>query len=208
MSCFYVYEHWRPNTNKCFYVGKGKGKRAWDLQNMRNPHFKSVVSKLTFLGFSIDVRIIKSELSEDEALSLEIERIAMYGIDNLTNMTLGGDGMKNPTDETRAKMSASQKKRFQNPIEKEKMSIVRKGRVTSEKTKIKLSIAGTGKKHTPETIEKMKIAAKKRGISPITRAAQKMAITGRKRSPFSNETRQRMSESAKKREHLRRSREV
>ena len=27
---FYVYEHWRPDKNVCFYVGKGKGKRAVD----------------------------------------------------------------------------------------------------------------------------------------------------------------------------------
>ena len=25
---YYVYEHWRPDKDVCFYVGKGKGGRA------------------------------------------------------------------------------------------------------------------------------------------------------------------------------------
>ena len=28
MNIFYVYEHWRPDHDECFYVGKGKGGRA------------------------------------------------------------------------------------------------------------------------------------------------------------------------------------
>lgn len=32
MNNFYVYEHWRPDTGVCFYVGKGKEKRAWDMK--------------------------------------------------------------------------------------------------------------------------------------------------------------------------------
>ena len=54
---FYVYEHWRPDTNVCFYVGKGKGNRAWAM-NRRNKHHKSVQSKLTSLGLSVYVKII------------------------------------------------------------------------------------------------------------------------------------------------------
>jgi hypothetical protein len=26
---FYVYEHWRPDKDVCFYVGKGHGRRAY-----------------------------------------------------------------------------------------------------------------------------------------------------------------------------------
>ena len=28
MTIFYVYEHWRPDKDTCFWVGKGKGDRA------------------------------------------------------------------------------------------------------------------------------------------------------------------------------------
>jgi hypothetical protein len=33
---FYVYEHWRSDTNLPFYVGKGKGSRATDMANGSN----------------------------------------------------------------------------------------------------------------------------------------------------------------------------
>lgn len=199
-NTFYIYEHWRPDTDICFYVGKGKGKRAWDLKNMRNRHFMAVVSKLTSLGYAVDVRIIANNLSEEEAFQLEIEKIAFYGIDNLTNMTSGGDGLKNPSKETREKISKSQKLRFQNPEEKKKASLRNSKRVTSDLTKEKISLKFKGRKHSQETIEKLKIAAKKRGISEITRKAQKVAVTGKKRAPFSDETRNKMSVAAKIRE--------
>ena len=201
---FYVYEHWRPDTSTCFYVGKGKDKRAWDLKNMRNRHFIAVVSKLTALGLAIDVRLIAQDLSEDDALALEIERIAFHGRDNLTNMTSGGDGLKNPSKETREKISASQKARFKNPEELKKVYLRNKGRVTSDETKKKLSLIGKGRKHSLETIEKFKVIAQKRGISEKTRIAQKIAVTGKKRAPFSDETRAKLSAASKVRELKRR----
>jgi len=91
-NTFYVYEHWRPDTNFCFYVGKGQKKRAWKMRN-RNPYHASIFSKLTSMGLAVDVRIIKSNLSEKEAFQLEIEKIAFYGVDNLANMSTGGEGI-------------------------------------------------------------------------------------------------------------------
>jgi len=200
MKVFYVYEHWRPDTGVCFYVGKGKDKRAWDMKNMRNRHHMAITSKLTSLGMCVDVRIVMDKLSEDTAFNLEIDRIALYGIENLANMTAGGDGLKNPSQETREKISKSQKARFARPGEFEKLSSQREGRVTSEETKKKLSLASKGRAHSSETKEKMREYAKVRGISEATRAAQKAAVTGKKRAPFSDETRKKMSEAAKLRE--------
>jgi hypothetical protein len=179
---FYVYEHWRPDTNTCFYVGKGKNKRAWDLKNMRNRHFKAVVSKLISLGFAVDVRIISENLSEEDAIQLEIKRIAFYGMENLTNMTSGGDGLKNPTAETRKKISEAHKKRFENPEERKKMSLIKKGTKVTEETRQKLSRAGKLRRATPEARLNMSIAAKKRGISEETRAKINAARVGLKRS--------------------------
>jgi hypothetical protein len=199
-NIFYVYEHWRPDTNTCFYVGKGKGNRAWDMKNMRNRHFMAVISKLISMGLMVDVRLIAKNLLEEDAFSMEVEKIAFYGIDNLTNMTSGGDGLKNPSKETREKISKSQKERFARPEEKEKASLRSKNRITSKETKKKISLLGIGRKHSPETLEKMKIAAKIRGISEKTRKAQKLSVTGKKRAPFSEETRAKMSISSKLRE--------
>lgn len=89
---FYVYEHWRPDTGECFYVGKGKGRRAWKMRD-RNSHHTSIVSKLTSLGMCVDVRIISSDLSECDAFTLEATKIAEYGRDNLANLTDGGEGL-------------------------------------------------------------------------------------------------------------------
>ena len=201
---FYVYEHWRPDTDTCFYVGKGKNKRAWNLKSMRNPHHRSIVSKLSSMGISVDVRIIISNISNEAALAVEKDRIAFYGIDNLSNMTTGGDGLSNPSHEIRLKMSLSQKKRFQNIEERQKLSVAFKGRVTSEETKKKLSASSKGHKHSEETREKMKVAAKGRSIPQHVRDIQRLAITGRKRRPFTEETLRKMSESARARENSKR----
>jgi len=191
---FYVYEHWRPDTNTCFYVGKGKNKRAWDLKNMRNRHFKAVISKLISLGLAVDIRIFANNLSEEDAIQLEIERIAFYGMENLTNMTSGGDGLKNPTEETRKKISDAHKKRFENPEERQKMSLIKKGTKVSEETKAKISRASKLRRATPETKLNMSIAAKKRGISHETRLKINSARIGLKRS---DETKKAISEKLK-----------
>lgn len=201
---FYVYEHWRPDTGTCFYVGKGKDKRAWDMKNMRNRHHMAITSKLTSLGFCVDVRIVVDQISEETALNLEIDRIAMYGMENLSNMTSGGDGLRNPSKETREKISQSQKARFAKPGARDAVSRQNKGRVTSEETKLKLAITSKGHRHSVETIEKMKVAAKVRGVSDITRNANKIALTGKKRAPFTEETRKKMSDASKIREQNRR----
>lgn len=202
-KAYYVYEYWRPDTGACFYVGKGKGNRAWDLK-MRNRHFMAVFNKLLQTGLSPDIRIILSGVDEETALNVEIDRIAFYGQNNLTNMTSGGDGLKNPSLEVRSAMSRSQKERFKKPEEMEKVYIRNKNRKVSKETKKKISNALIGRKMTAEQIENQKIAAKKRGVSQTTREAQKIAVTGRKRAPFSQETIDRMRVAAVKREEARR----
>jgi len=203
-NVFYIYEHWRPDKGVCFYVGKGKDKRAWDMKNMRNCHHKAVVSKLTAMGFSVDVRIIVSGLSSTAALAVEIDRIATYSRETLTNMTRGGDGLVDPSPAVRKRMSESQKTRFARPEEREKMSARVTGRVTSDETKKKLSITSSGRKYSKETIKKMKVAAKIRGISAATREAQVKAITGKKRAPFKESTIIKMRAAAKVREEKKR----
>ena len=197
---FYVYEHWRTDKNECFYVGKGKDKRAWDMKRMRNCHHMAITSKLAELGFCVDVKIVSCDLSENDAFDLEISRIAMYGLENLSNMTSGGDGLRSPSKETREKISKSQKIRFARPSEKEAVSRRNKCRVASDETRLKLSIASKGRTHSKETIEKFKIIAKKRGFSDKARKAQIAAATGRKRAPFSKETIEKMCLAASKRE--------
>jgi len=208
MNVFYVYEHWRPDKNVCFYVGKGKNKRAWDMKHMRNRHHQAVVSKLTAMGLAVNVKIVVEHISNETAISLEIDRIAFYGMENLTNLTAGGDGMANPTPETRAKISASQKARFQRPEEMEKVYQRNRNRIISNETREKLSAAGKNRKLSEEHKQKLSKFAKERGISPQVRAAQKLAVTGKARAPFTEQTRLRMSEAAKLREQQKKERRI
>ena len=93
MSVFYVYEHWRPDRDECFYVGKGKGGRAYKMRD-RNLHHRAIVKKLSDLGMMVEVRMVASGIAESEAFRIEQERIAFWraaGID-LANKTNGGEG--------------------------------------------------------------------------------------------------------------------
>lgn len=93
MKKFYVYEHWRLDRDECFYVGKGKDKRAYKMRD-RNLHHRAIMAKLSRDGSGMDVRMVATGLTEDEAFLLEIERIAFWrsvGVD-LANLTNGGEG--------------------------------------------------------------------------------------------------------------------
>lgn len=99
---FYVYEHIRLDNNTCFYVGKGHGNRAYNLD--RSNFHNSVRDE-----YGCRVEIIKDGLTEEEAFKLETERIEDYVITfgygipidgyrdfsnnkYLTNFTWGGEG--------------------------------------------------------------------------------------------------------------------
>jgi hypothetical protein len=93
MTIFYVYEHWRLDRDECFYVGKGHGGRAYNMSR-RNKHHEAIRAKVHREGFAIEVRIVASNLSEEDAYNLEVERIAFWreaGVD-LANMSVGGKG--------------------------------------------------------------------------------------------------------------------
>lgn len=91
---FYVYEHWRTDRGECFYVGKGHGRRAYDMRRGRNRWHKFLQAKLSALGTAIEVKIIADGLSERDAFDIEVERIAFWKNDgaDLCNLTIGGDG--------------------------------------------------------------------------------------------------------------------
>ncbi len=191
---FYVYEHWRPDTGVCFYVGKGKGKRAWDLKNMRNRYHKAVTSKLLSLGLSVDVRMVLKDLTAEAAYALEISRIALYAPGSLTNMTAGGDGFLNPTAETRAKMSTSYAKRFGGDVNQVRdfMRSIRPSGPPSTATRAKLSAAMTGRVISAESLQRISTAAKARGMPRATIDAAAAANRGRPRVPHSPESKELM----------------
>lgn len=187
---FYVYEHWRPDKDVCFYVGKGKGRRAYDLKR-NNRHYQFVISKLSSLGMCAEVRMVASGLSEKRAFVIEIERIAFWrrsGV-KLANKTDGGDGLSGMvhSKETCLKIKLSQIGRPFTPEHREKcnaaLKIVMKrpeiraklrdkatGRKVSDKTRDKMRQARIGVKYSDETRAKMSASLKKTYESPELRA--------------------------------------
>jgi hypothetical protein len=172
-AIFYVYEHWRPDRNECFYVGKGHDNRANSVKS-RNAHHKAIQAKLHRLGLSIEVRIIKGGLSEKNAFNLECERIAMWRADgaDLANLTDGGEGLSGylMSEEQKKKIAIALKGKKRSEETRKRMSDAFKGRVVADETRIKLSKANKGKPahfkgktHSAETRAILSELGKKRG---------------------------------------------
>lgn len=172
---FYVYV-WRRPCGEPFYVGKGKGRRAYDLYD-RSKEFKDIHAQG---GCSVD--IVDWFIHESQALAYEIELISRYGrrdIDGvLVNKTDGGDGCSGHTKsaEAIAKWRAKTVGQSRSPDVKAKMSAAKMGHPVSGEARAKLSAAG--KKRFEDPAERAKISA--RAANP------------------SHETRRKMSESAKR----------
>jgi len=105
----YVYEHIRLDTNEIFYIGIGDDlnyNRAYQRKS-RNKHWINIVNNTKY-----SVNIIFDNLSWKDACLNEIELIKKYGRKDLNtgvlvNMTDGGDGLHNPSIETRTKIRKS-----------------------------------------------------------------------------------------------------
>lgn len=137
---FYVYEHWRLDRDECFYVGKGTGRRAYNMCK-RGAHHKAIQKKLHREGSSIEVRIVADGLTEQQVFNLEIERIAFWknAMVDIINITSGGIG-----------------------------GATRTGATTPPDVRAKMRAAKLGKKRSPETCAKISAAAKLRGPPKLT----------------------------------------
>lgn len=143
---FYVYQHRKADTNDIFYVGKGKGMRAFNATK-RNPYWKNVVAKHGF-----NVEIIVDNLDEEFSFLVEMETIDAYkkrGI-TLSNMTNGGEGASGLTHSEQHKQKLKGNKfgastwgvnfkgKTHSDEQKAKWAITRKG-VTSPRKGVVLS---------------------------------------------------------------------
>ena len=137
---FYVYIHTKVTDNTIFYVGKGKGKRAWDKYS-RNRHWKYIVAK-----HGHNVVIVQDNLTEKQALELEVLLIADIGRESLCNLTDGGEGSSGCvcSEETKRKIGEANKGRIQSEEHRRKNSEANKGKKLSEEHKRKIGEAGKG----------------------------------------------------------------
>jgi Helix-turn-helix domain/NUMOD3 motif len=102
---YYVYEHYSKDTNKLFYVGVAKSRKRATSMVSRNPYWLNYTNKH---GFTY--QIVFESYSWQDCLAKEIELIQKYGrkdlgLGPLLNMTDGGEGFMNPSEESRKKIS-------------------------------------------------------------------------------------------------------
>ena len=145
-SVFYTYIHYRNDTGLPFYIGKGKGKRAYSSKN-RNKHWQHLVNKAK--GFT--VKIVEVFFSEKEALDHEANLIKLYRKDfKLCNIS---DGGTEPINEEMKKIiskavSESNKKRVWSSEARQKTGAFfkeyLKGKPKTEEHKKNLSKSKTG----------------------------------------------------------------
>ena len=172
----FAYIHCKPDGTP-FYVGKGAWRRVRYFGE-RNPHHKNVVAKYGAENLAYGAM----ECSDDKtAYALEqglIKCLQRSGV-SLVNRTAGGDGGRNPTPETRAKLSEAARKRGVSAACQEAKVIALKGRKLTTEQKEALRQGQTGKVFTEEHRMNISLSAKKRGINLDTLAAAHKASRGR-----------------------------
>lgn len=77
---FYVYCHRRKTDGRCFYVGKGKGNRAYTTYS-RNRYWYEIVKEHGF-----EVEILINNISEVKAFKFEAIICEIIGYDNIVNI--------------------------------------------------------------------------------------------------------------------------
>lgn len=176
-NAFYVYEHIRPDTGRVFYVGKGKGRRAY-WRNGRNRYWSAIASAHGF-----EVVIVSSGLSEQEAFELEVKLISQHGRSNLANYTNGGDGASGAkkTDAFKNMMSKKMKGRKFSEETIERMKVAARKR--PNESRLRQAAAIIGRKLTKE--HKAKIAFSCRGKTVSYESRKKISDfhKGKKKKP-------------------------
>lgn len=91
MKNYYVYQLVDPRTQKPFYVGEGKGKRAWSHLSFNsgcnNPHKDRIIQKIQTPGLEVEVVIVKENLTKNESREYEKLLIEQIGLNNLSNIS-------------------------------------------------------------------------------------------------------------------------
>lgn len=182
---YYVYILTRPDKKlpqgKAFYVGKGTDRRIYhhdsEARSGHKCHKCSVIRKVWREGGQIQRYIIFTTNDEKEALAYEIETIALYGRENLTNGTDGGDGAsgykrsaetqakmraintgRRPTAESLEKMRAASQERWADPQRRAAAREKKKAEMSDPAARARYSQAVRAKWNDPEYRAKQSVS--------------------------------------------------
>lgn len=159
---YYVYAYLRNEENTPYYIGKGKGRRAFQKHKVSVPNDRT------------KIKFIANNLNENDAFDLEKDLIKLFGRKDLNtgillNKTYGGEGAsgaiiigksgsdnpfygKTHSNKTKEKLSrinsGANNPAYQKPVSEEtkrKISKAHKGKPKSEEVRKKISLAKIGK---------------------------------------------------------------
>jgi len=180
---FYVYKLITSN-DEIIYIGKGSGNRmnkhvqiamGNSINRTKNPKLYNKIRKIINDGGFITSEVVFESTSETDCLNEEVKMISKIGLDNLCNLTIGGEGTSGYflSEETRMKMSEAKKKQWKDGrkiTKKHKEKLLEnpqlfktghdgywKDKSLSEETRMKMSEAKKGRKSGPIT-EKRRLA--------------------------------------------------
>jgi hypothetical protein len=152
---FYTYAYLREDRTP-YYIGKGKGKRAYYKKKSEGLRVPKDKNRIIFL---------KQNLTEEEAFKHEIYMIFVFGRKDLGtgilhNRTDGGDGTSGRcwSDETRQKLSIAHTGKILSNETKRKLSELNSGKTLSQETKDRISSGLKGIVRTEETKEKIRLS--------------------------------------------------
>ena len=134
---FYTYAYLRKVDRTPYYIGKGKGKRAYD----RHTHRVKVPDDRDRIIF------LKENVSEREAWDYEREMIQFYGRKDLgtgilRNLSDGGEGSSNPSPEARRRNAETSRLQYYKTKEQGLSGV---GNLTEEQEKRRKENARKGK---------------------------------------------------------------
>lgn len=166
MAEFYTYQYYDPIKREPFYIGKGKGLRAYNLRQ-RSIHFKNRIEHIKAQGATAEVHFLCKDVDEELAFLCEAEAIDLYGRRDLgkgplLNYTDGGDGHSNPSAEARNKMRMTHLGKQKSAEHRAKLKNCRNGEPSwnkgipmSEESKAKMAFTKTGKPFSEEHCKKL-----------------------------------------------------
>ena len=137
MKEYYVYAHLNPESKEIFYIGIGFDNRAWNLKAGRNRFWHNYVNK-----YGCDVKILKNNLTREEAGEIEKDLISFLGrrhLDEggtLVNISEGGDGGNRGythTDEWKINQSLKTKGKKKKPHSEESKRKISESLLKAEK---------------------------------------------------------------------------